>query len=176
MQNHYVLDPAHVTLIRPDATGGFMNGIQQSSARFGMGPMPFGMPPSAQPGLPHPNFPAQFGQYPMNMPPHWPNGPSHNGDGSGHFGPVRRGGGRFAGRASAPYDRHPKDSRNARWANNSGRMSPPLRRASNGVPARFADAAGAAAVGPREAVAGRSLKSYEDLDAVAAGGNGELDY
>jgi hypothetical protein len=31
-------------------------------------------------------------------------------------------------------------------------------------------------VGPREAVQGRSLKSYEDLDAVAGGGNGELNY
>jgi len=37
-------------------------------------------------------------------------------------------------------------------------------------------AAGGAAVGPREAVQGRSLKSYEDLDAVAGGGNGELNY
>jgi hypothetical protein len=31
-------------------------------------------------------------------------------------------------------------------------------------------------VGPREAVQGRSLKSYEDLDAVAGGGSGELNY
>lgn len=32
------------------------------------------------------------------------------------------------------------------------------------------------AVGPREAVQGRSLKSYEDLDAVAGGAGGELNY
>lgn len=32
------------------------------------------------------------------------------------------------------------------------------------------------APGPREAVAGRSLKSYEDLDAVGGGGGGELNY
>jgi hypothetical protein len=32
------------------------------------------------------------------------------------------------------------------------------------------------AVGPREAVQGRSLKSYEDLDAVGGAGSGELNY
>jgi hypothetical protein len=32
------------------------------------------------------------------------------------------------------------------------------------------------AVGPREAVQGRSLKSYEDLDAVGGGAGGELNY
>lgn len=31
-------------------------------------------------------------------------------------------------------------------------------------------------MGPREAVQGRSLKSYEDLDHVAGGGGGELNY
>lgn len=37
-------------------------------------------------------------------------------------------------------------------------------------------AAGGAAIGPSEAVQGRSLKSYEDLDAVAGSGGGELNY
>jgi hypothetical protein len=37
-------------------------------------------------------------------------------------------------------------------------------------------AAGGAAIGPREAVQGRSLKSYEDLDQVSGGGGGELNY
>lgn len=32
------------------------------------------------------------------------------------------------------------------------------------------------AMGPREAVQGRSLKSYEDLDAVGGSGSGELNY
>ena len=31
-------------------------------------------------------------------------------------------------------------------------------------------------MGPREAVQGRSIKSYEDLDAVGGGGGSELDY
>lgn len=31
-------------------------------------------------------------------------------------------------------------------------------------------------VGPREAVQGRSIKSYEDLDAVGGPGGGELNY
>jgi hypothetical protein len=44
----------------------------------------------------------------------------------------------------------------------------------------FADAMGAGSaqqgMGPREAVQGRSLKSYEDLDAVGGAGSGELNY
>ena len=35
---------------------------------------------------------------------------------------------------------------------------------------------GPQAMGPREAVQGRSLKSYEDLDAVGGAGDGELNY
>lgn len=35
---------------------------------------------------------------------------------------------------------------------------------------------GASAMGPNEAVQGRSLKSYEDLDAAGDKGTGELDY
>ncbi|WEW58609.1 hypothetical protein PRK78_004077 [Emydomyces testavorans] len=43
---------------------------------------------------------------------------------------------------------------------------------------RWGDNAGGGpqAMGPREAVQGRSLKSYEDLDAVGGPGNGELNY
>lgn len=37
-------------------------------------------------------------------------------------------------------------------------------------------AGGAQAMGPKEAVQGRSLKSYEDLDAVGGSGGGELNY
>ena len=43
-------------------------------------------------------------------------------------------------------------------------------------PGKWGDGAGGAAVGPREAVQGRSLKSYEDLDAVGGAGGGELNY
>jgi hypothetical protein len=42
----------------------------------------------------------------------------------------------------------------------------------------FPDAMGSSGgpMAPREAVQGRSLKSYEDLDAVDASGSGELQY
>ncbi|KAK3059922.1 hypothetical protein LTS18_009752 [Coniosporium uncinatum] len=81
-------------------------------------------------------------------------------------GPMRRGGGRMVNnRPPGP---------NVRW-NSSGRLSPP--RGGGGRPGggRFPDATGAAVMGPREAVQGRSLKSYEDLDA-AGGSVGELNY
>lgn len=92
-------------------------------------------------------------------------------------GAMRHGGGRFTNnRPSGPYDRQARDSRNMRW-NGGGRLTPPRVGAgrSGGRPS-FADAGGAATVGPREAVQGRSLKSYEDLDAVGTGGSGELNY
>lgn len=42
---------------------------------------------------------------------------------------------------------------------------------------RWGDGAGGgAAVGPREAIQGRTIKSYEDLDNVSGGGGGELNY
>jgi hypothetical protein len=87
-------------------------------------------------------------------------------------GPIRRGGPgggpRFQNR-SGPYDRRPQVGRWAQDGQGSGR--------GRGGPGRWGDgAAGGAAVGPREAVQGRSLKSYEDLDHVAGGGGGELNY
>lgn len=166
-----------MTALRPDITGGHTNGMQSGSMRPGMGPMAFAMPPGMHPGMPPAPFMAQFGQYPVTMPPNWPGatGP-YAPDGAMQSGPIRRGGGRMKnGRAAGPYDRAAKDGRNMRWAN-GGRMSPPGRRTSAGGAPRFADAGGAATVGPREAVAGRSLKSYEDLDAVATGAQGELNY
>lgn len=113
-------------------------------------------------------FPAFFAGHPLTMPPGWA-GSDDRGPG-----PIRRGG-RFSNARSGPYDRQPRDQR---WGRESGRLSPPAGgrggRASGG---RWGDgAAGGAAVGPREAVQGRSLKSYEDLDAVAGGAGGELNY
>lgn len=91
-------------------------------------------------------------------------------------GPIRRGGRQYAPNARAgPYDRR----QNPRYGEN-GRLSPPPGSRRGGMSSgagRWGDgAAGGAAVGPREAVQGRSLKSYEDLDAVAGGGSGELNY
>ena len=101
-----------------------------------------------------------------------------NGDESAlhQTGPMRRGGGRFNQR-SGPYDR-----RQPRTGGPSGRLTPP-----RGLPAipmggmrpssrQWGDGAGAAAVGPQEAVQGRSLKSYQDLDAVGGSQGGELNY
>lgn len=45
-----------------------------------------------------------------------------------------------------------------------------------GGPGGFPDGGSGQAMGPREAVQGRSLKSYEDLDAVGNSGSGELNY
>ena len=113
----------------------------------------------------------------------FPNGPVPGGIGSDdagahHPGPMRRGGGRFNNQRG-PYDR-----RGPRFGSNSGRLSP---RGMGGGTGSIAGMMGgrpggahwdatAQAVGPREAVQGRSLKSYEDLDAVAGGGAGELNY
>lgn len=93
-------------------------------------------------------------------------------------GPMRRTGtNRFGQRPPGPYDRPNKDARNGRGWNAGGRLSPP--RAGQGgrgqVPNRFSDG-GASAMGPREAVQGRSLKSYEDLDAAGGSATGALDY
>lgn len=98
-------------------------------------------------------------------------------DGAGG-GPMRRGGRQYGANARAgPYDRN---NRNGRWGNEGGRLSPPPGGRRPGMASgggRWGDgAAGGAAVGPREAVQGRSLKSYEDLDAVGGSGAGELPY
>merc|ERR1712093_972474 len=98
------------------------------------------------PGFGQPGFSPFF---PANMPAGNWNGSADNRGG----GPIRRGG--------------------------KGRLSPPPGSCRGGMTGggRWGDgAAGGAAVGPREAVQGRSLKSYEDLDAVAGGGSGELNY
>lgn len=174
--NTYVLDPAHIAPSRSDANsnGHFppANGHMPAGTprgfnlqHFGMG----GMPPVQGFGAPggFPNFLAGAVQNPMG----WPTG-------AGRGGPDRRGGRQFTANArTGPYDRQP---RNQRWGVETGRLSPPpgsRRPGAQSGAGRWGDgAAGGAAVGPREAVQGRSLKSYEDLDAVAGGGSGELNY
>ena len=127
---------------------------------FGMTGMPIGFN-GAQ------GFPAIFGNA---------QGPFNVGDNRG-AGPIRRGGRQYQiNSRSGPYDRRP----NQRYGGDAGRSSPPGSRrvgVVGGGGGRWGDgAAGGAAVGPREAVQGRILKSYEDLDAVAGGGGGELNY
>ncbi len=91
---------------------------------------------------------------------------------------MRRGGGAYQNHRSGPYDRRPGDRRYGNDNAAAGRLSPPGgARGGAALPIRGRwDAQGGAAAGPREAVVGRSLKSYEDLDAVAGGGAGELNY
>jgi hypothetical protein len=119
-------------------------------------------------------------------------------------GVVRRGGGRFSGR-SGPYDRRGGRHGSGGANMMNGRLSPvrglsgvfgpggrlppnttaaympPGHSAAGFISAgSFPDALGSAgghqAMIPREAVQGRSLKSYEDLDAVGGAGGGELNY
>lgn len=103
------------------------------------------------------------------------NGGSHTG------GPVRRGGGRYGNR-SGPYDRNQRP--NQRGYNNMGGMvrgnfvpgmnAGFIAQGGGGGGGKWGDGAGGGmnAMGPREAVQGRSLKSYEDLDAQPSGGSG----
>lgn len=165
------MDPSHIAPSRSDANsnGHFppANGHVPAGTPRGFNLNQFNM--SAMSGLPG-NFPAFFAGHAVQTPAGWIGGV----DGRG--GPVRRGGGRFQQNIRAgPYDRRPRDQR---WGAEAGRLSPPGgRKGGVGAGGRWGDgASGGAAVGPREAVQGRSLKSYEDLDAVGGGGSGELNY
>lgn len=93
---------------------------------------------------------------------------------------------------AGPYDRRGPNGngrlspvRMANFYGGGGRGPPPGIAVPPGHPAAnmvgpnmFPDAmgAGAQAMPPREAVQGRSLRSYEDLDAVGGSGSGELNY
>ena len=119
-----------------------------------------------------------FGNHQVQAPPTgWPMQASSGGDDLNHQGgPMRRGGGRFNNMRTGPYDRRggPRFGAN-------GRLTPPRNGMRGGMgltngAGKWGDGAGAQAMGPREAVQGRSLKSYEDLDDVGGGGAGELNY
>jgi uncharacterized C2H2 Zn-finger protein len=161
--NTYVLDPAHIAPSRSDANsnGHFppANGHQPTGTPRGFNLNSMGM--NGMPPMPGFGGAPFFGGHQVQMPNGWMPG----GDGGG---PMRRGGGRFQNQRSGPYDRRPGGRS---WNNQeSGRLSPP-----GGRPGARPGSTGGAP-GPREAVAGRSLKSYEDLDAVAGNGGGELNY
>lgn len=172
MVNRYVLDPAHIAPSRSDANSNghfpLHNNVPTGTPRgFNLASMPFGFPGMA------PNqaaFSALFGQQGLA------NGyGGFGGDDERHqAGPMRRGntGARYGNRAAGPYDRQQKDARTMRWNGGSGRLTPPRGNGRAGAGPRYTDGG---AVGPREAVQGRSLKSYEDLDA-AGGSVGELNY
>ena len=125
------------------------------------------------------------------------NGPLPDGmiAGGHQSGPMRRGGGRFSARQLGPYERpNNQGGQNRMYGQlSNGRLSPPGARnmmgngmimgmgggrggmMGMGAGARW-DNGGQQAMGPKEAVQGRSLKSYEDLDAVSGDGGGELNY
>lgn len=165
--NTYVSDPAHIAPSRSDANsnGHFppANGHVPAGTPRGFNLNSFnGMPPL-------PGFGNFFGGHAVQVPPGWSGG-------DGGAGPMRRGGRYTNQRSAGPYDR--AGGRDQRFGGN-GRMSPPpggrnLPRTGGG---RWGDGgAGGSATGPREAVQGRSLKSYEDLDDVGGSGAGELNY
>lgn len=127
------------------------------------------------PNFPMPMFPPNMmGAPPMGGAAGWhPPGGDERGTG-----PIRRGGGMGGGRFNSrpgPYDRR----QNPRWGMDGGMPAAigGMRGGRGGPASRWGDgAAGGAAMGPREAVQGRTLKSYEDLDQVSGGGSGELNY
>lgn len=197
--NTYVLDPAHIAPSRSDANSNghfplpsnhhLNNGTPRgfSLQNMGMNMMNFnqnamlGMQTPLLPGM---NFNAVDGV----------NGGMHG------AGPVRRSGARFNNR-SGPYDRNQRNVQRG-YNNVAGLMrgglvpgmhSSFIAQGGGGGGGKWGDGAGGGmnAVGPREAVQGRSIKSYEDLDAqpngggsgagaqaaaAAASGGAELDY
>lgn len=173
-----MIDPAHIAPSRTDANsnGHFppANGQAPTGTprgfnlgNYGLNNMlPMGFPPM-------PNFQQMFAGA-MGSPANWSQ--SGGGDDRGG-GPVRRGGAfNSAGRGynnnrSNPYDR----PRNPRFEGGMGGGMMGGGRPNRG--GRWGDGAGGgAAVGPREAIQGRTLKSYEDLDQASGGGGGELNY
>lgn len=202
--NNYVLDPAHISPSRSDSASNghfpFSAGHMPTGTPrgFNLANMQFfgnGVGTSFQ-GMP--GGPPGFNGF-MNGAGNWTPGMPGAGDPAGLHNPgvIRRG--RQSNRPG-PYDRRP--GRYGSGGMSSGRLSPrgmfgaggrmppgPPPYVPPGHPAAAAMAAtfgggrnwdngagGAQAVGPREAVQGRSLKSYEDLDAVGGSGSGELNY
>ncbi|CAK7232449.1 hypothetical protein SBRCBS47491_008274 [Sporothrix bragantina] len=142
-----------------------------------------------------------FNPVAMQVPGSWQNPASGSPSGPG---PIRRGGGgqRYNNRPG-PYDRRPMrwnpdggitggspmhgGGGGGRGGRNGGNLSS-LGPGPAGFPApgglgagstsgRWGDGAGGgAAVGPREAIQGRTIKSYDDLDQAGNGAGGELNY
>ncbi|TQB69587.1 hypothetical protein MPDQ_001668, partial [Monascus purpureus] len=204
--NAYVLDPARIAPSRADANsnGHFpLSGQPQTGTPrgFSLSNMSYfgsnAVPGNFQ-GLPVTGFPGFMG---VNQGGSWNANGLISGDAPGLHQPgVMRRGGRYNNR-SGPYDR--RGGRFNPGASASGRLSP-VRGMPNpysaggrlppgagyiapGHPAAallgagtFPDAmvsgGGQQGMGPREAVQGRSIKSYEDLDAVGGPGSGELNY
>lgn len=157
------------------AANGTPRGFRLHMPAFGnSGPIPGGFPPNGMSGF-------------VGPPDGWNPSVAVGGDihGLHHPGVMRRGQNRHNNRPG-PYDRR-------RNNNNGGRLSPvrmapygrlppgvmsvPPGHPAAGMAPQFPDAgAGSQAMAPREAVQGRQLRSYEDLDAVGGADGGELNY
>lgn len=156
------MDPAHIAPSRTDANsnGHFppANGQNATGTPRGFNLQNFAMNGvMGMPGFPMSggNFPPMFAGMPAG-------GWNPMNDERSGGGPIRRGGmGNRGQYRTGPYDR-----RGGRFDGGRNRVGG----------SRWGDGAGGAAGGPREAVQGRSLKSYEDLDHVSGGGGGELNY
>ncbi|KAL2145937.1 hypothetical protein VTI28DRAFT_5811 [Corynascus sepedonium] len=190
--NAYVIDPAHIAPSRTDANsnGHFpqSNGQQPTGTPRGFNLQNYAMNSMLNfPGFPMAMFPPGMmgasgagSANPLANPAGWHAGAGADDRGTG-AGPIRRGGGMSGGGGGrfqnrfGPYDRR---GGNPRYGGDAGGTVGGGR--GRGGPAnRWGDGAGVAAVGPREAVQGRTLKSYEDLDQVSGGGSGgggELNY
>lgn len=201
MVNAYAADPQHIAPTRTDASsnGHFSTGAGQTPTGTPRGFNLQNYNLSAVGGLPAiPGFPGPGGSPGFNMmnpvamqvPGSWQN-PMGSGSPGGP-GPIRRGGGpRHNNNRSGPYDRRPM-----RWNPDGGLIGgPPMHSGGggrggrnggggggpsaggSGTPGRWGDGAGGgAAVGPREAIQGRTIKSYDDLDQAGNGAGGELNY
>ncbi|KAF1840485.1 uncharacterized protein K460DRAFT_360157 [Cucurbitaria berberidis CBS 394.84] len=166
--NSYVVDPAHIAPSRSDANsnGHFPMGnhIQATGTPRGFNLANMNMAMTGNNGMQNGlNLQALFNPA---MGGNWDPNAVHD----DRAGAMRRGGHRFNNRAG-PYDRQPRDGRN-RPNGGVGRLTPPPRGGRPGGPQRY----GEGGPGPVQSVQGRSIKSYEDLDAVGGGGSGELNY
>lgn len=174
--NNYVLDPAHIAPSRSDANS---NGHFPTQNQHGA---PMGTPRGFN--LSHHQMPMGFanmpGMNPMSfvpagVPMGWgPPGSATNpipGQ-SGGVGPMRSNNGRGGNgyRLPGPYAR--PDGR-GRLPSMSGSGRPPMSSLSTGFGGIDG---GAQAMGPREAVQGRTMRSYEDLDADKGDSTTALDY
>ncbi|KAL4980918.1 hypothetical protein BDW66DRAFT_146695 [Aspergillus desertorum] len=201
--NAYVLDPARIAPSRSDANsnGHFPLSSGQNQTGTPRGFSLAAMPPYLANGAVPPGFQGVPGGLPgfISNQASW----AANGMAGGELhqpGVMRRGGNRYNNNRSGPYDRRG----NRHGTQGVGRMSPGRGMLNPGSGGRLPAAAGAPyippghpaaafagpggfpdamgsgpsqqAMGPREAVQGRSLKSYEDLDAVGGAGSGELNY
>ncbi|KAL4900686.1 hypothetical protein BDW74DRAFT_170654 [Aspergillus multicolor] len=197
--NAYVLDPARIAPSRSDANsnGHFPLSSGQNQAGTPRGFSLAAMPPYLANGSVPPGF--QAGGMPgfmrLDNQASW--GANSMAGGDLHQpGVMRRGGNRYNNNRSGPYDRRGNRQGAGRMSPGRGMLNmgggsrlpaaaaayipPGHPAAAFAAPGGFPDALGSGpsqqAMGPREAVQGRSLKSYEDLDAVGGAGSGELNY